>query len=80
MLTTGEIAAQRINNYPKGTKVRLVSFYVEPGGHDDNTIVPPGTIGEVSMVDSTGTIHTRWENGSCLGILLEDKFEVIQDC
>lgn len=77
ILTNGEIVAQRINDYPKGTKVRLIEFYVAPGERDDNLVVPPGSIGEVRMVDSSGTVHTHWENGSNLGLLTDDRFEVV---
>lgn len=77
ILTTGEVVAQRINDYPKGTKVRLIEFYAAPGEHDENLNVSPGTIGEVRMVDSFGTVHTNWENGCSLGLLLNDRFEVV---
>ena len=46
--------------YPKGTKVKLVQM-------DDVQAPPVGTIGIVDYIDSIGTIHIDWENGSTLG-------------
>ena len=34
---------------------------------DDVQAPPPGTKGIVTHIDSMGTIHIRWENGSGLG-------------
>lgn len=47
-------------------------------GHDDNLIVPPGTEGTVSNIDSTGTVHVHWDNGRNLGLLPDlDEWEVL---
>ena len=50
-------------DYPKGTKVVLINM-------EDKYAPPVGTKGEVMFVDDIGTIHTRWENGSSLGVVL----------
>jgi hypothetical protein len=44
---------------------------------DDETEVPEGTIGLITMVKN-GVIHVKWENGSTLGILpKKDKFRLL---
>lgn len=48
--------------YPEGTRVRLTKM-------DDKIAPPEGTLGSVMLVDDTGTIHVRWDNGSLLGVL-----------
>ncbi len=50
--------------YPKGTRVELVSM-------DDpfNTKLIPGCQGTVVSVDSIGTIHVAWDCGSGLGVV-----------
>ena len=48
--------------YPIGAKVELVKM-------DDPQAPSIGTIGKVSFIDDTGTIHVSWENGSSLGIV-----------
>ena len=50
-------------NYPKGTRVELVKM-------DDAKAPPIGTLGTVTTVDSIGTIHVNWDNGSTLGVVL----------
>ncbi len=47
--------------FPPGTRVELVRM-------DDPMTLPVGTKGSVDNVDSIGTIHVRWDNGSCLGV------------
>ena len=61
--------------YPAGTKIRL--------NHMDDPFapVPPGTIGEVTMVDDAGNLHMRWRNGRSLSLIEGvDDFTVISDC
>ena len=50
------------NQYPLGMRVKLVSM-------DDPQAPLPGTMGTVMDVDSLGTIHVRWDNGSTLGVV-----------
>ncbi len=52
-------------SYAKGDRVELVNV------NDPYTLLPPGTKGTVSSVDSLGTIHVAWDNGSTLGIVME---------
>ena len=47
--------------YSKGTRVELISM-------EDAHAVPSGTLGTVVAVDSLGTIHVKWDNGSMLGV------------
>ncbi len=57
-----EIARLR-EKYPAGTIIKLISM------NDPYQPVPPGTLGEVTMVDDAGTIHTNWSTGSSLGLI-----------
>ena len=47
--------------YPNGTRVELVRM-------DDIQAPPTGTKGTVKHVDSIGTIHVNWDDGSTLGV------------
>ena len=59
--------------YPKGTKVELISMGFDPRP------VEPGTVGTVLCVDDVGTVHVAWENGRSLGLVPgEDSFRVIR--
>ncbi|WP_432983184.1 DUF4314 domain-containing protein [Dactylosporangium sp. CA-233914] len=45
---------------------------------DPYTAIKPGTLGTVTLVDSAGTTHVRWDNGIQLGLVNgEDIFVVI---
>ena len=48
--------------YPVGTRVELVKM-------DDPQAPPAGTIGEVLVVDDTGSLLMRWSNGSGLNVV-----------
>ena len=48
--------------YPAGCRVQLDNM-------DDVQAPPKGTRGTVIAVDSIGTIHVAWENGSSLGVV-----------
>ena len=50
------------NEFPKGTRVELVSM-------DDRQAPPPGTKGTVIGVDDTGSLLLRWDNGSGLNVV-----------
>lgn len=59
--------------YPCGARVAL-------GCMDDLWAPPVGTKGTVLHVDDMGTIHVRWDNGSCLGVVYgADKCHVIEE-
>ncbi len=61
--------------YPAGTLIRLINM------DDPFAPVPPGTIGEVMMVDDAGNLHMRWRNGRSLSLIEGvDDFTVIFDC
>lgn len=49
--------------YPTDTIIKLISM------NDPYHLVPPGTLGEVTMVDDAGTIHMNWSTGSSLGLI-----------
>ena len=48
--------------YRQGTRVRLVRM-------DDAQAPPVGTEGTVLMVDDTGSLIMRWDNGSGLNVV-----------
>jgi len=63
-----------------GTRVELVRM------NDLHTNLKPGDRGEVAAVDSIGTVHVNWDNGSTLGaaygedeIRLLTKAEVVKE-
>lgn len=64
---------QRIKEqYPKGTRIRLV------GMDDPYAPILPGTEGTVNFVDDAGQIHMKWDNGRGLALIPgEDSFSVI---
>lgn len=54
--------------YPEGTRLVLISM-------DDPRPIEPGTRGTVDFVDDIGTIHCKFDNGRCLGLIVgEDSF------
>lgn len=57
-----EVVKRLRKEYPKGTRVRLVSM-------DDFQAPAPGTHGTVMWVDDIGSILVRWDNGSSLNVL-----------
>lgn len=60
--------------YKKGITVELISM------DDPYGSVPAGTKGIVDFVDDTGTIFVDWENGSSLGLIVdEDKFKTVDN-
>jgi len=56
-----EQLARLRQNYPEGTRVKLVSM------DDPYTNLKPGDRGFVTKVDDIGTVHIQWDNGSTLG-------------
>jgi hypothetical protein len=56
-----EQVAQVRRQYPKGTRVELVSM------GDPYTSLKPGDKGVVDSVDDTATVFVNWNNGSTLG-------------
>lgn len=55
-----EIVNMLKEDYPRGCRVELIDM-------NDVQAPPPGTKGTVSFVDSVGTVHVNWDNGSSLG-------------
>jgi len=49
--------------YKVGDRIILVSTT------EENTNLKPGDRGVVNYIDSIGTIHIKWDNGSCLGMI-----------
>jgi hypothetical protein len=58
-----ETVDQVRRQYPKGTRVALVSM------SDLFSTLMPGDEGTVSFVDDTATIFVSWDNGSGLGVV-----------
>jgi len=57
--------------YPVGTRVKLKCMSEESN-------MPCGLEGEVFYIDSLGSIHTKWDNGSTLALIPgKDSFEKI---
>jgi hypothetical protein len=55
-----------------GRRIRLVRT------SDQYTLLTPGSLGVVEMVDAIGTIFIAWDSGSRLGLVPdEDLFEFI---
>lgn len=55
-----------------GSRVKLIR------SQDEYSSPPAGTEGTVSSVDSLGTIHVNWDNGSTLGLIPSvDAFSVL---
>lgn len=52
-------------SYAKDDRVELVSTT------DPYTSLAPGTLGTVTFVDSLGTVHVKWDDGSSLGMVEE---------
>lgn len=57
-----EVLEKLKEEYPVGTRVELVKM-------DDKNAPPRGTKGTVRHIDSIGTIHINWDNGSGLGVV-----------
>ncbi len=57
-----EMVEENRKQYPKGTRVELVSM-------DDRQAPPPGTCGTVLGVDDIGSLLMRWDNGSGLNVV-----------
>lgn len=56
----------------KGKRIRFISSKDEY-----NTVVGRGDEGTVIAVDSLGTVHVQWDNGSTLGLIPgEDLYEI----
>lgn len=46
---------------------------------DPYTWLRPGDRGTVLSVDSTGTVHVRWDSGSTLGLIPgEDRWRIVE--
>lgn len=60
--------------FQPGQRVRLIRM------SDPYTKLRPGDEGVVVIVDSIGTIHVDWDNGSTLGVAFgEDRCELIEE-
>lgn len=71
---SGELLERLRNEYPKGTKVRLIRL------DDPYRKIPKGTIGTVEFVDDAGQIHTCWHGHGSLPLIYgEDKWEKVGD-
>ena len=62
-----------MNETYKGRRIVCVEM-------NDPYPVPSGTEGTVTLVDSIGTIHVIWDNGSTLGLVPnEDKYRFVEE-
>lgn len=56
-----------------GKRIRCIEM------KDDPDPIPSGSEGVVLSVDDMGTLHVKWDNGRGLGLVIEDKFEIIEN-
>lgn len=75
MRITKEIALSRKEEFPVGARVELLHLAEEDNFKET---LPPGTKGTVRYVDSLGTVHIQWDNGSRLGALPEDSILLLE--
>ena len=60
--------------YPPGTRIELLSM------ENDPRPVASGTRGRVNCVDDVGTIHIKFDDGRCLGVIPGiDSFRILTD-
>jgi len=71
MFPNKEIVDRIRKQYPKGTRVELISM------NDPYSTLKPGDQGTVDFVDDTATIFVNWDNGSMLGIVYGEDFTKI---
>lgn len=57
----------------KQVRVKLIEF-TPSNMTDDHQNVPKGTIGHVTSFNADGSIGVRWDNGSTLKLLPEDRY------
>lgn len=61
-----------MNTIATGSRIRFLS------SSDPYTTLSYGDEGTVELVDSLGTVHVQWDNGSTLGMIPgEDRFALI---
>lgn len=63
MFPNKETVARVRKQYPRGTRVELVSM------NDPYSTLKPGDQGAVDFVDDTATVFVLWDNGSTLGVV-----------
>jgi len=69
-LPSKAIIEQLRQQFPAGTRVELVRM------NDPYSKLKPGDRGTVIFCDDTGTLHTRWDCGSNLGVVYGEDYAV----
>jgi hypothetical protein len=71
------IRDERREEFPVGTRVKLVALAQTPGGYDDSPNLPPGSTGVVSdEPDDFGSLPIKWDHGSGLSATADDRIVV----
>lgn len=70
-LNKGAVKALK-ERYKNGMRVELISM------DDPYSKLVPGDQGTIDFVDDIGTVHVKWDKGSCLGLIPNvDEFKII---
>lgn len=60
--------------YPTGTRIKLIAF------NNSFKNKKEGLLGTVVLVDDLGTLHMQWDDGSSVGLIVdEDHFLIVTD-
>lgn len=67
-----DLVDRKKKEYPAGTRVVL-----DGPLRDEPRKIPVGMKGIVHYVDDTGTVFVKWDDGSYLGLIVEDNYHKV---